>query len=295
MDPTINLDMATLRSFVRGVELGSFSKAALAVGRTQSALSGQMRKLESQVGESLFKKSGRGLALTGAGEALLGYARRILALNDETVNAIRTARIEGAVRIGLAADFAESWLPRILGEFARRYPMVQLEVHASRSSELLARVAAGQLDFALVWGEEGEAAHTRRIASIPAGWIVGNGTPLPYRSDGILPIVAFDEPCAFRRLGLAALDNEGMPWRLSFISPSLPGLWAALDAGLGVTVRTALALPSGVRFLSAEAHGLPALPSVPLSLHRASAQIGPAAAVLEELIVASLAKATLVC
>ncbi len=293
MRAIINLDMDTLRSFVSGVELGSFARAALAVGRSQSALSGQMRKLEAQVGEALFSKAGRGLALTAAGEALLGYARKMLALNDEAINVIRTAQLEGVVKLGLPADFAEGWLPRVLGVFARRYPMVQIQVHASRSAELVDKVATKQLDFALAWGEPGHGANARAIGSIATAWIGAKGRPLPLDRDGIVPVVAFDEPCIFRHLGLAALDRQGLRWRLSFVSPSLPGLWAAVDAGLGITVRTAISLPAHLSFLDPLAAGLPALPSVALSLHTASAQQTPAAVLLADLIVSSLASAGL--
>src|SRR5579864_8778213 len=114
-----NLDMDVLRTFAVGMELGSFARAAERLGRSQAAVSAQLKKLEEQTGETLFKKAGRGLALTDAGEALLSYARRMLELNDEAVAAVRGAQIEGWVRLGLPQDFAEAWLPSVLGRFMR--------------------------------------------------------------------------------------------------------------------------------------------------------------------------------
>lgn len=283
-----NLDISILRSFVKGIELGSFARASSAVGRSQAALSGQMRKLEGQVGEALFKKSGRGLTLTPAGETLLSYSRKILALNDDALNAITNTRLDGIVKIGLAADFAENWLPRLLGEFVRCYPMVQIQVSVSRSAELVDHVLAGHLDLALVWGDPGDNPHGRKIGSVPMGWIAGKGASIPVDFGGTLPIIAFDEPCIFRRLALGALDADDLSWRISFVSPSLPSLWSAVDAGLGVTARTAISLPSRLSFLEPKAAGLPLLPNVPLSLYQSTTQLAAAASMLTELIVDNL-------
>jgi hypothetical protein len=106
-----NLDLDALRSFVAGIDLGSFAQAAERLNRSPSALSLQLRKLETQIGLPLTRKSGRGLALTEAGETLLGPARRLLALNDETLAALREPALAGRVRLGLPQDFAETWLP----------------------------------------------------------------------------------------------------------------------------------------------------------------------------------------
>jgi DNA-binding transcriptional LysR family regulator len=114
-----NLDMDVLRTFVTGFELGSFARAAERLGRSQSAVSTQLRKLEDQVGQPLVQKSGRGLVLTTAGEGLLGYAKRLLELNDEAVDRIRGADVDGWARLGLPQDFAESWLPAVLNRFSR--------------------------------------------------------------------------------------------------------------------------------------------------------------------------------
>lgn len=289
----INLDIDVLRSFVTGVKFGNFARAALAVGRSPSALSGQMRKLEMQVGATLFRKAGRGLALTAAGESLFVYAGKILALNDEAIGAIRHARLKGVVRLGMPADFAENWLPRVLGQFAIHYPMVQIEVHATRSAELVEQVRTGGLDFALAWGDAEGHPNARAIARLPVRWITTKSVQPGRDPDRIIPIVAFDEPCVFRRLGLDALNAQGMRWRLSFVSPSLPGLWAAVGAGLGITMRTAIALPATMTLLPPRMDGLPELPPVLLSLHQSSAQLPAVAALLSDLIVASLADAGL--
>jgi DNA-binding transcriptional LysR family regulator len=180
-------------------------------------------------------------------------------------------------------------LPPILGDFVRNYPMVRIQVNASRSAELIERVTSGHLDLALAWGDPGDRAHGRRIASVPTGRILPKMKSVPVDRDGALPLVAFDEPCIFRRLAVMALDANDVRWRVSFESPSLPGLWAAVDAGLGITMRTAISLPAKLKFVEPGQAGLPSLPAVPLSLYQSSPQLSAAVALLADLITINLA------
>ena len=279
----VNLDLDGLRSFVAGVELGNFSQGAARVGRSPSAVSARLRKLEAQVGQPLLRKVGRGLMLTEAGEAFFGYARRLLELNDEAVFAVRGVEIAGEVRLGLPQDFAERWLPEVLGRFARRHPYVRVEVRADRSSDLLRRVEADKLDVAVVWGEP-EGPHAERLTELAVEWIgPAHGEPA-WRTGEPLPLVAFEPPCGFRASGLAALDQAGVPWRLAFSSPSLAGVWAAVAAGLGVSMRTSAGLPDGVRVLERSELGLPALPRIGLSLTASQAEPTPAVALLTSIV-----------
>src|SRR3954469_9775258 len=153
-----NLDMDVLRTFVTGFELGSFARAAEQLGRSQSAVSTQLRRLEDQVGQPLVQKSGRGLALTSAGEMLLGYAKRILELNDEALGSVRGADVEGWVRLGLVQDF-EAWLPEVLSRFSSAHPKVRFEMQVERSLSLMEKTRKGDLDLALFWGGGGEGPH----------------------------------------------------------------------------------------------------------------------------------------
>ncbi len=284
-----NLDMDVLRTFVTGFELGSFARAAERLGRSQSALSTQLRRLEEQVGRPLVRRSGRGLALTTAGEGLLGYARRLLELNDEAVESIRGADIEGWARLGLPQDFAEGWLPAVLRRFSRAHPRVRIEVQVDRSLPLAGRTVTGELDLALAWGEDGDAPHARRIADLPVRWIGPADWPGVARLAGEpLPFAAFSPPCAFRSAATAALDAAGLPWRLAFTSPSLSGLWAAAQAGLGVTARTTVGMPATLVALDPAATGLPMLPTVPLMLHRTEAEPAPAVRLLCDILLDAL-------
>ena len=116
------LDLDALRSFVTGMECGSFAQAALRLSRSTSAVSAQLKKLESQCGTALVTKQGRHLVLTAEGEKLMSYARRLLALNDETLRALQGERLTGEIHLGMQEDFGESLMPGILGQFKRHHP-----------------------------------------------------------------------------------------------------------------------------------------------------------------------------
>lgn len=284
-----NFDLDALRSFAIGVELGSFARAAERVGRSPSALSAQLRKLEEQAGTALLQKTGRTLTLTEAGETLLSYARRMLSLNDEALLAIGGRALAGTVRLGLLEDFSDHLLPEVLGRFARSHRGVQIEVKVGRNAGLLDDVRGGRLDLALAWHAEGDAAlaspHMEVLGRYPLHWIgpAGSGL-LPFEPGAALPLVGFEAPCRLRAAATDALDAAGLPWRLVYSSPSLSGVWAAVAAGLGVTVRTRFGLPPTLAPLTAQEHGLPALPPIGLALHRAQRQLPEAAARLHELV-----------
>lgn len=268
MQKLVNLDLDALRTFVLGFQYGSFMRAASAVGRSQSAVSGQLRKLEAQIGEPLVRKSGRGLELTEAGGHLLTYARRLLDLNDEAVASVRTSRQEGKIRFGLPADFAETWLPELLGRFIQAHPRVQIEVQAEGSARLRADLIAQRLDLVLAWGDGSEAPGGEHLADVPVAWIGRAGWKRPEAMpQQPLAMVVHDAPCIFRATGLEALDGAGMSYRIAFNSSNLYGLWAALGAGLGVTVRSTIGMPPSLAPVDQAKNRLPQLSPVPVSLY----------------------------
>ncbi|CAB3906944.1 LysR substrate-binding domain-containing protein [Achromobacter deleyi] len=282
---SITFDLDVLRSFVAGVELGSFGRAADRLGRSTSAVSAQLKKLEDQAGVPLLRKAGRGLALTDAGETMLAYARRLLELNDQAAVAVRGAQLQGQVRLGLQEDFGEILLPQVLGQFARAHPQVRIEARVARNADLLERIAACELDLALAWDVDASQPHATRLAELPMCWIGPVASGLAWAgAANALPLVAFEAPCLFRSRATDALDRAGIAWTSAFISPSLAGLWAAVSAGLGLMVRTPLGLPAGLRVLAPGELGLPPLPSLTLSLYGAQRQPGPVAAALADIV-----------
>ncbi len=259
-----NLDIDVLRSLVTGMDLGSFAKAADRLGRSQSAISLQLRKLEEQIGVELLRKQGRGLALTEPGEVMLAYARRLLALNDEAVTAVRGPAVAGELRFGLPQDFAETWFPKTLALFARAHPQTRIGVTVDRNAVLLDRLDRGELDLILVLGQQVERPRMIRVADLPMAWIGSREMPF-HRGSEAVPLAMFEAPCIFRQAAGAALDPAGIAWRVVFTSPGLSGLWAAVAAGLGISLRTVASVPPGLRVLDAES-GLPPLPEISLML-----------------------------
>jgi DNA-binding transcriptional LysR family regulator len=282
----INFDLDALRSFSVGMELGNFAKAADRLGRSSSAVSAQLKKLEEQSGTKILRKSGRGMALTDAGEVLLSYARRMLELNDDAAMAVRGLELEGWVRLGLQEDFGEHLLPEVLGRFTRSHPGVRIEAKIARNTELVRQVQMGQLDLALAWYAGSDTPHMEAMGTYPLQWIGS-----PRRSPGQwlernepVPLIAFEAPCLMRTLATEALDRAGIPWRLVFTSPSLSGIWAAVSAGLGVTVRTKFGLTANLRVLRSKESGLPVLPALALAVHRAEAEPQAACQRLRDII-----------
>jgi DNA-binding transcriptional LysR family regulator len=286
----VTFDLDVMRSFAAGIDLGSFAKAADRLGRSTSAVSAQLKKLEDQAGTPLLRKSGRGMMLTEAGEVMLSYARRLLELNDEAASAVLGIQLEGRVRLGMQEDFGESVLPEVLGRFKRAHPKLRVEVHIARNTTLLQSLSAGRLDLALAWETEFGTTHAEHVHTLPMRWIVARQEPATalYEAGEPVPLVVLDAPCLMRTAATQALDHAGVPWRIAFVSASLAGTWAAVKAGLGVSVRTPLGLPADLHALGAREAGLPALPQLGLALYRSEAEPEPAVARLAELIMQRL-------
>jgi DNA-binding transcriptional LysR family regulator len=268
----MNLDLDTLRTLVTAEELRGYGRAAERLGRTPSAVSLQMKRLQEDVGATLFRKSGRGVALTEAGELVLRYGRRMLELNDELLGSVRGAVVAGSVRLGVTQDFADDVLPGCLAELRRLHPRAEVEVRIDGSGALADAVDAGQLDVALVLGQA-HREHARTLGEAALVWIAGRD--FRRSADEPLPLVLLGAACAFRQQATQALDREGIAWRVAAVSPSLGGLWATAASGLGITVRTALGLPERLR-AGASLFGLPRLGTFPVTLH-ARAAAGTAA------------------
>lgn len=243
------LDLDALRSFVVGIESGSFALAAKRLCRSTSAVSAQLKKLEMQCGVALVVKNGRRLALTQHGEIVLGYARRMLALNDEAQRALQGELLQGEIRIGMQEDFGESLMPGMLGQLKRHHPGLRISARIDRNHALLSGLAEKTLDMALMWQPDTPLQDGRLLGRCQLEWVyhreldidalLAQGEPLP--------LVMFASPCLMRARATACLDRAGIPWRVMFVSHSLSGIWAAVQAGLGITVRTRIGMPDNLR------------------------------------------------
>lgn len=278
------LDLALLQAFSAVVDSGSFTRAAQYLCRTQSAVSMQLRKLEDLTGHQLLHRDSRNIKLTEEGEVLLGYARRMIRLNEEALVALDQPHAQGHVRLGMPDDYAHQFLPGVLAHFAHAYPRVQLEVIGALSGDLLNRVEAGELDVALITRQpkrrRGQVLRTEHLV-----W-TGSRQHLAFEVSP-LPLALFPEGCVFREHALAALDAAQIPWRIAYTSQSFAGGKLAVSGGLALTVVAQSMVPPEWRVLGAE-HALPRLPEIEIALHRAPGTLSPAVALLEAQLVAAV-------
>lgn len=282
--PDSPLDFDLLRAFLHIVESGSFTRAAERIGRTQSTVSLQIKRLEDGLGRRVFDRDGRDLRLTPEGEILLGYARQILTLGDEACARIMEPEVEGVVRLGTPEDFATAHLPNVLARFARAHPRVSLEVHCDFTVHLLDGFSRGLYDLVLLKREPQGPGGGIGIWCEVLEWVASPGLAL---GPGPIPLVLAPVPDVYRKRALQALEAARLPWRIVYTSQSLLGLQAAVRAGLGVTVLPKGMIQPGLIRVSGT-HGLPALPATEVVLYRASGSLPRAADLLAEHIVHAL-------
>jgi DNA-binding transcriptional LysR family regulator len=264
-----NLDLDTLRTLAVAHDLGGLAQAAAHLGRTPSALSLQVKRLQDSLGVPIFRKRGRRLALTEAGEIALSYARRILVLNDELLETMQGANLAGHIRVGCSQDFA-SILPPVLSRFTALYPRMQIELHIEGNAALVDGVDGGRIDLAVALGHEGHA-NAQTVGSVDLVWIASSTFGVPREEP--LPLSVLGTQCVFRKRAVQHLERAHIPYRIAANSPSLDGLWAALLSGLGVTARTALNLPEGL-VAGKSLHRLPSLGTLAVTLHRGTQSTG---------------------
>jgi DNA-binding transcriptional LysR family regulator len=258
------LDPDLLRSFVLIAEGGSFTRAAQVVGRTQSAVSMQIRRLEDTLGKPLLHRGARGVEPTPHGVWLLERARRLLAMHDEILVSFRSPEVAGNVRLGTPDDYALRWLPGILAAFAESHPAVEVEVVCAPSNELADRLVRGEVDLTLLSdGNEPPGMMGRTLWRGGLIWI-GSARHATHRRTP-LPLALASPRCVWRRAAMAALAAAGIAWRTAYVSASQTGTLAPTLAGLAVTVGMAGPLPAGLRPLGAE-EGLPDLPEFTIEL-----------------------------
>jgi DNA-binding transcriptional LysR family regulator len=257
-----NVSLDSLRTLVITQDVGGFGRASERLGRTPSAISLQMKRLQEEVGVPLFRKQGRKILLTEQGEIALRYARRVLELNDEMIDTLRGSSLSGVVRIGFVQDFTGNVLPLVIARFGALYPLVKLEVTVDLGQVLLQSLDSGDLDLALTLG--GSQKKTAKVLSeLPLHWIAS--PKFKERANQPLPLALFNPPCLCQTPGLEVLEEVGRSWRVAMTSPSLSGLWAAVSAGLGLTARAELGLPADVQIVDL---GLPPLGNISIVLHR---------------------------
>jgi DNA-binding transcriptional LysR family regulator len=280
----LNLPTELLRTFVKAVDLGNFTRAGEVVGRTQSAVSLQIRRLEEMLDVPLFQRGTPRGRLTEQGTMLLDYARRMLALNDDAVRSLRRPAIAGAVRLGAPHEYGSLLLPEILGRFALTHPNVMLEVTCDLSRNLLSRMDKGEFDLVIALHEDPKEKGGTLLMSEALVWI-GSREHLGHEAS-TLPLVVAPSPCLYRQRMLQSLRSQQRDWRITYGSSSYEGILAAVRAGLGVTVLAASTVPEGVLVLG-EREGFAALEQLEVRLHVTNKHVTEAARCLAEHVQAS--------
>ncbi len=257
--PDLEIDL--LRAFVAVAETGSFTDATGLLGRTQSAVSQKIRRLEELLGRPVFRRTSRSVALTAEGETLLGHARRILAMNEAAVRALVTPGPGGTLRLGFCEDFMALQLPRLLARFTAVHPGIRLELRTGFSPALLEALDGGEIDLAIV-KRDGEMQRGRLIQREPLAWMAAADWQPPPAEEP-LPLVLMAAPCSYRRIATEALDSAQRPWTIRCAAHGLMAAQAAVAGGLGITVLGRSFVAPGMRELVGL---LPPLPMTELVL-----------------------------
>ena len=240
-----NLDISTLRSFVMVAQAGGVTRASGFLNLTQSAVSMQLKRLESLLGQELLERTGRSVALTAAGEQLLSYARKMVDMNDEIFARLTEQTYEGELVFGVPHDIVYPVIPQVLQRYHAAYPRVKVQLVSSYTSTLKAQFARGELDVILTTepevGPEGET-----LTEVPLRWVGAPGGSIwkqrPLR-------LAFCRNCGFKPTAMRMLETAGTPWEIAVESDSDRTVEATVSADLGVTAMLEGHAPSQLTYL----------------------------------------------
>ncbi|TKT78462.1 LysR substrate-binding domain-containing protein [Aquamicrobium sp. LC103] len=276
------LDLALLKNFAVVARTGSISLASLQIGRTQSALSMQMRRLEDQVGQALLHRIGSGVRLTAAGEKLLGHAEALLARHDEILTEMSGTTLKGSISLGCPEDYSIAFLPDLLKGFCAQHPDVELRMVCAPTSELRPLLHRRQIDMALVSlsdPENGDVIRHERFV-----WVANSMEP-DILDQASLPLALSAPITLDYRAACDAMEAVGRRYRVAFASNSLAGLIAIARSGHAISVLTRSAVPPDLHIVSA---GLPPLPTIGIALEFAEPRPSSAARALGDHIRAVL-------
>lgn len=242
----MSIDIIVIQSFITIAETGSITKASEKVGRTQSAISQQIFKLENLLGKTLLLRN-KTIKLTAEGEIFLSYAKQFFSLHCEMIDRFKNPELEGEVRFGLPENFASIFLTDILIEFSCIHPRILLKIECDLTLNLFDRFKRKEFDLVLVkMNRPEDFPNGVNVLSEPLKWVGSNKI---ININNPLPLVLSPQPCVYRASAIKALEDIGRSWRLVFSSPSYAGTVAAVKAGMGITVMPHTMIPKELELL----------------------------------------------
>lgn len=259
---TAKLDSELLRTFLAVADSGSFSRGATRIFRSQSAVSLQIKQLENILGQPVFQRHARGVALTPTGEKLRPAAQKVVALLDETIGDLRTNSLQGSIRFGIPDEYGLSVLPGVIAQFSRSHPQVELSVRCSFSTGFPEALARGEIDLA-VHAVQSPAENMQLLRKEKTYWVASKYHSIHKKNP--VPVAVFDRACWWRDSALEALDKAGKPYHVVFSSESVTGISAAITAGVAVGVVGEDSLCDDFRILTSR-DGFPPMPGSKLVL-----------------------------
>lgn len=258
-----NLPTDLLRAFITVIDLDGYTAAATALGRTQSAISQQLRRLEELIGQPLLLFSAGRITLTDAARQLDPMARQMLRINDDIVARFQAERFAGWLKVGVPSDFSSDAMLRSISAFAVLNPDLRIEVTSRKSRDLLAGITADTLDLALAIAPQDAMPWMMQSFSIRPSWAVAVDKTIDLKRP--VPLIRHPDPCEYADRMRSALRVAGLRWQTVLVSDDLEGLIAATRAGLGLTALTPATLAPGLRALGPDAV-LPALAPLRIGL-----------------------------
>ena len=282
-----NLPIDVLRSFVTITELGGYTHAAELLGRSQPAISLQMKRLEALVESPVFIRNGHQLKLSKTGSILFDSAKKILSINDDLISKLTKSEVSGRIRLGLPSEFAIALLPKIIGRFSKTYPSVTLEVTSAMSKILLADENKDNFDLILTLDETTENKGADQIKIDELVWVSSSGHDAHNRA--ILPLILSPEPCIYRSRTLVALNEINREYQIVYTSQDLSGIESAIQVGLGITVLAKSTVPASLKIIK-PSESLPRLGKIGIKLISRKGKNNGATNRLSEYINSSLAR-----
>ena len=273
------LSLDNLRTLVTVIELGGYAKAGNKLGRSQPAVSLQIKKLEQQLGKPLFTKEGQRHKPNQDGLFLYEKARAMLAINDELFNQFYETPLSGRLRLGIPSEFATTLLPGIIGEFNQLYPDVALEITSSLSKELLNEKQEPDFDLILALINPEQETGGELVLEDDLVWVGAQRHALPADQ---LSLVLAPDGCVYRGRALHRLKQRKLSWRIAYTNADLSGLTAAIEQGLGITPLAKTSVPNELKVIRSA--NLPELGKIKICLFSQKTQHPQAAAKLAQFI-----------